>query len=197
MSRRHSVLDAAVCWCRVVVACRHDDVISVVVHLPSLSRAVAVEPRTPLNHKHSSYTYRRRSKPPRPGKTLLDCNPFCSGRTEFGGNFFWKLALTRTPDHIRPTRWGPDPNRPSTAKKGVMTWGFYPGGGWSSWQHECLAVKLWHTCCQAGAFMCHHPDLWVLLDSTQSHISKITSALGLITIWEGFVRSGIMSVKKS
>jgi len=25
--------------------------------------------------------------------------------------------VSRTPDHIRPTRWGPDPNRPTNGSK--------------------------------------------------------------------------------
>jgi len=29
------------------------------------------------------------------------------------GNFFWKLLLTHTPDTIRPTKQGTDPNRPT------------------------------------------------------------------------------------
>ena len=38
-------------------------------------------------------------------------------KTEPGGYFCRKLTLTRAPDPIRLTRWGPDPNRPSNDKK--------------------------------------------------------------------------------
>jgi len=40
-------------------------------------------------------------------------SPFYWRRTEPGG----KQVLTRTPDPIRPTRWGPDPNRPTCGRK--------------------------------------------------------------------------------
>ena len=46
-------------------------------------------------------------------------------KTEPGGYFCRKLTLTRTPDPIRPTRRGPDPNRPSNGKK---TRGLWPTG---------------------------------------------------------------------
>ena len=49
-------------------------------------------------------------------------------RTEPGGYFCLKLTLTRTPDPIRPTRWGPDPNRPTNGRKqGVFVRGVLVG----------------------------------------------------------------------
>jgi len=53
-------------------------------------------------------------------------------RTEPGGYFCWKLALTRTPDPISPMSQGPDPNWPTNGSKqrGLWLW-FCPGGfGW-------------------------------------------------------------------
>jgi len=38
-------------------------------------------------------------------------------KTEPGGYFCRKLTLTPTPDHIRPTRRSPDPNRPTNGRK--------------------------------------------------------------------------------
>jgi len=53
-------------------------------------------------------------------------------RTEPGGYFCRKLTLTRTPDRIRPTRRGPDPNDPQTAaNKGGYDLGVFVRGGWS------------------------------------------------------------------
>jgi len=60
-----------------------------------------------------------------PGETKMwaavreNGNFFAGGHrnTEPGGYFCRKLTLTRTPDPIRPTRRGPDPNRPSNGKK--------------------------------------------------------------------------------
>jgi len=68
-------------------------------------------------------------------------NPlFCCHRTEPGGRFFGKLALTRTPDLIWPTRRDPDPNRPTYdrnegfVREGVMIYGFFSGRGlWPRW----------------------------------------------------------------
>jgi len=50
-------------------------------------------------------------------------------KTEPGWYFCRKLTLTRTPDPIRPTRRGPDPNRPSSGKKQGGLWcrGVCPG----------------------------------------------------------------------
>ena len=72
------------------------------------------------------------------GQTPLDTTPlvitlFSAAvghcRTEPGGYFCWKLTLTRTPDHIRPTRRGPDPNRPTSGRKQGGLWprGVCPG----------------------------------------------------------------------
>ena len=49
-------------------------------------------------------------------------------KTEPGGYFCRKLTLTRTPDPIRPTRRGPDPNRPSSGKKGGYDVGVFARG---------------------------------------------------------------------
>jgi len=68
---------------------------------------------------------RRRSNPP--DTTPMVITPFSAVvghcRTEPGGYFCWKLTLTGTPDPIRPTRWGPYPNRSTNGKKtrGIMT----------------------------------------------------------------------------
>jgi len=50
--------------------------------------------------------------------------------TEPGGYFCLKLTLTCTPDPIRPTRQGPDPNRPTNGSKQGGLWlrGVYLGG---------------------------------------------------------------------
>jgi len=67
--------------------------------------------------------------------------------TEPGGEFFWKLALTRTPNPTWPTRQGSDHNRPTYGcKEGEPLWprGFIGGGDWSvscwSTQPSCSAV---------------------------------------------------------
>jgi len=60
-----------------------------------------------------------------PGKTKMwaavrengDFFAVAHRKTQPGGYFCRKLTLTRTPDPIRPTRWGSDPNRPSSGKK--------------------------------------------------------------------------------
>ena len=58
---------------------------------------------------------------PLPDTTPLVITPFSAAvghrRTEPGGYFCWKLTLTRTPDPIRPTRRGPDLNRPTNGSK--------------------------------------------------------------------------------
>ena len=58
---------------------------------------------------------------PPPDTTPLVITPFSAAvghrRTEPGGYFCWKLTLTRTPDPIRPTRRGFDPNRPTNGRK--------------------------------------------------------------------------------
>jgi len=60
-----------------------------------------------------------------PDTNPLVITPFSAAvkhrRTEPGGYFCRKLTLTHT-DPIRPTRQGPDPNRPTNGRKqGVMT----------------------------------------------------------------------------
>ena len=72
-----------------------------------------------------------------PGKTKMwaavrengDFLPIGHRKTEPGGYFCRKLTLTRTPDPIRPTRRGLDPNRPSSGKKQGRLWckGVCPG----------------------------------------------------------------------
>jgi len=70
---------------------------------------------------------RRRSTP------LVIITPFWAAvghrRTEPGGYFCWKLILTRTPDPIRPTRRGPDPNWLTNGRKENGLWprGVCPG----------------------------------------------------------------------
>jgi len=73
-----------------------------------------------------------------PDTTPLVITPFSAAvghhRTEPDGYFCWKLTLTRTPDPIRPTRWGPDPNRPTNGRKQGGLWprGVCPGSfGWT------------------------------------------------------------------
>ena len=50
--------------------------------------------------------------PPRVKITYVTHNALFWRSTQLGEDFF-KLALTRTPDSIQPTRRGPDPNRPT------------------------------------------------------------------------------------
>jgi len=69
---------------------------------------------------------RRRRSNPLPDTTPLVIT-LCSAAvvhrgTESGGYFCWKLTLTRTPDPIRPTRQGPDPNRPKNGSKQGGLW---------------------------------------------------------------------------
>ena len=56
-----------------------------------------------------------------PGHNPLVITPFSAAvghrRTEPGGYFCWKLTLTRTPNPIRRTRRGPDPNQPTNGRK--------------------------------------------------------------------------------
>ena len=73
----------------------------------------------------------RRSKRP-PDKTPQVVTPslFCCHRPEPSVDFFYKLALTRTPDLMRPTRRVLTLTDPRTAaKKGYDLGGFCPGGG--------------------------------------------------------------------
>ena len=58
-------------------------------------------------------------------------------KTKSGGG--WKLALTRSPDPIRPTPRGPDPNRPAYGSKEWELWpkGVYRGGGWLPLLRDC------------------------------------------------------------
>jgi len=69
--------------------------------------------------------------------TPLVITPFSAAvghrRTEPGEYFCWKLTLTRTPDPIRPTRLGPDPNRPTNGRKQEALWprDVCSGGFWS------------------------------------------------------------------
>ena len=67
-----------------------------------------------------------------PDTTPLVMTPFSAAvghrRTEPGGYFCRKLTLTRTPDPIRPTRRGPDTNRPTSgSKQGRGSMGVSPG----------------------------------------------------------------------
>ena len=55
---------------------------------------------------------RSKFKPP-----LVITPVFCCRRTEPGGYVCRKLTLTRTPDPIRPTRRGLDPNRSTNGSK--------------------------------------------------------------------------------
>jgi len=61
-----------------------------------------------------------------PDTTPLVITPFSAAvvhhRTEPGRYFCWKLTLTHTPEPIRPTRWGPDPNRPTNGSKQGGLW---------------------------------------------------------------------------
>jgi len=70
------------------------------------------------------YTPEKKVNPP--DTIPLVITPFSAAvghrRTEHGGNFCWKLTLTRTPDPIRPTRRGPDPNRPTNGRKQGGLW---------------------------------------------------------------------------
>jgi len=82
------------------------------------------------------YTPDRRSNPLPRHIPLVITPVFCcrrtSYRTEPGGYFCWKLTLARTPDPIRPTRQGPDPNRPTNGRKqGGYDLGVFVRGGWS------------------------------------------------------------------
>jgi len=62
------------------------------------------------------------SQPPPEKNPALGRNPhFCYCRIEPFGDFFGN-DTTRTPDPIRPTRRGPDPNR-RTATKGILSGG--------------------------------------------------------------------------
>jgi len=60
---------------------------------------------------------------PPPDTTSLVIAPFSAAvghrGSEPGGYFCWKLTLTRTRDPIRPTRRGPNPNRPTNGSKQV------------------------------------------------------------------------------
>jgi len=63
-------------------------------------------------------------------------------RAETSGYFCWKLTLTRTPDPIRPTGCGPDPNRPMNGSKqgGYDLGGVCPGGEVWSDTATCWSV---------------------------------------------------------
>jgi len=68
-----------------------------------------------------------------PGHNPLGHTPYSTAvghcRTEPGGYYCWKLTPTRTPDPIRLTRRGPDPNRPTNGRKQGGLWprGVCPG----------------------------------------------------------------------
>jgi len=68
---------------------------------------------------------------PPPDTTPLVITPFSAAVGQNpAGIFCWKLTLTRTTDPIRPTRRGPDLNRPTNASKQGGLWprGICPGG---------------------------------------------------------------------
>jgi len=63
---------------------------------------------------HKGVMHGRKSEPlgQTPKVVIPILGPYCR-RAELGVEFFGKLPLTRIPGHIRPTRRGPDPNRPT------------------------------------------------------------------------------------
>ena len=68
--------------------------------------------------------------PPRKNVPYVVISFFVGVGPNPAGNFF-KLALARPPDPIRPTRRDPDPNRPmcSSKEEGCDVGGFVRGGG--------------------------------------------------------------------
>jgi len=72
-----------------------------------------------------TFVIRRRRRGVKLPSPLVNPPFFCCRRTEP-----WKLTLTHTPDPIRPTRWGPDPNWPTNGSKQGGLWprGICPGG---------------------------------------------------------------------
>ena len=78
-----------------------------------------------------------------PDTTPLVITPFSAvvghHRTEPGGYFCWKLTLIRTPGPIRPTRQGPDPNRPTKGRQqGGYDQGVFCPGSFGRTQPETI-----------------------------------------------------------